>query len=233
MTHVVGLARRSVSAIRAAASIRCSQLSSTRRTRLAPRAAARRSTDNAPVGVTASAAATVTDETVAAVERFGKTLDLRAEIIPRWGEVRLAAGDGDAEIVSARAADPTGVDMHRVVSAMCVADDLVAGRIAPPAVRAAVRSISQAPPGPTWLFVLAAAAGAAALAVLFGVQHLAAVALIVVSAASGAVVRRAIVWYSANALLQPLCAGSLASSARSPSATSSAPRCASSPSAPA
>jgi len=158
---------------------------------------------------------------------------LRAEIIPRWGEVRLAAGDGDAEIVSARAADPTGVDMHRVVSAMCVADDLVAGRIAPPAVRAAVRSISQAPPGPTWLFVLAAAAGAAALAVLFGVQHLAAVALIVVSAASGAVVRRAIVWYSANALLQPLCAGSLASSARSPSATSSAPRCASSPSAPA
>jgi len=151
-----------------------------------------------------------TDETVAAGERFGKTLDLRAEIILRWGEVRLAAGDGDAEIVSARAADPTGVDMHRVVSAMCVADDLVAGRIAPPAVRAAVRSISQAPPAPTWLFVLAAAAGAAALAVLFGVQHLAAVALIVVSAASGAVVRRAIVRYSANALLQPLCAGLLA-----------------------
>src|SRR4029453_7259810 len=47
-------------------------------------------------------------------------------------------------------------------------------------------------------------------AVLLGVRHLAAIALIAVSAAGGAVLRRAIGRYSTNALLQPLCAALLA-----------------------
>ena len=151
-----------------------------------------------------------TDETVAAAERLANTLDLRADIIPRWGELELETEDGDAKIVSIRAADPTGLDMDRVVSAMRAADDLAAGRLAQSAVRTAIGVISQQPPAPTWLFASAAAAGAAALAVLFGVQHLAAVVLIVVSAASGAVLRRIISHYSTNALLQPLCAALLA-----------------------
>jgi uncharacterized membrane protein YjjB (DUF3815 family) len=57
---------------------------------------------------------------------------------------------------------------------------------------------------------MAAAAGAAALAVLFGVQHIAAVMLIVLSAAAGAVLRRSLARYSANPFLQPLCAALLA-----------------------
>src|SRR5262249_5479431 len=73
-----------------------------------------------------------------------------------------------------------------------------------------IRAISYAPPAPTWLFTLAAASGAAALSVLFGVQHLAAVALIVASAAAGAVLRRTLAEYSTNPLLQPLCAALLA-----------------------
>src|SRR5262249_14231330 len=97
-----------------------------------------------------------------------------------------------------------------VVSAMRAAADLNAGVIAPSGFRAAIGAISQAPPAPTWLFALAAAAGAAALAVLFGVEHLAAVALIIVSAASGAILRRIIGQYSANVLLEPLCAALLA-----------------------
>ena len=146
-----------------------------------------------------------TEETVAATERLGNTLGLRGGIIPRWGELQCQAGDGDAEIVSIRPADPIGMDMDRVVSAMRAVEDLDAGRLAPSALHSAFRTISQTPPAPTWLFALAAAAGAAALAVLYGVQHLAAVALIMVSAASGAVLRRAIGRYSTNALLQPLC----------------------------
>src|SRR5437660_5830281 len=151
-----------------------------------------------------------TEETMAAAERLGNVLDLRAAIIPRWGELELQAGDGDARLVSVKAADPTGVDMDRVASAMQVVDDLDTGRLAPSALRAAINVICQTPPAPTWLFALAAAAGAAAMAVLFGVQHLAAVMLIVVSAASGAVLRRIIGQYSTNALLQPLCAALLA-----------------------
>jgi uncharacterized membrane protein YjjP (DUF1212 family) len=151
-----------------------------------------------------------TGETVAAAGRLGNTLGLRGGIIPRWGELQCQARDGDAEIVSIRPADPIGMDMDRVVSAMRAVGDLDAGRLAPSALRSALRTISQTPPAPTWLFALAAAAGAAALAVLYGVQHLAAVALTMVSAASGAVLRRAIGRYSTNALLQPLCAALLA-----------------------
>ena len=151
-----------------------------------------------------------TDETMAAAERLGKALDLHAWIIPRWGELQLQAGGGDATLISVAAADPTGVEMDRVVSAMRAADDVAAGRLTRSDFRAAIRVISEAPPAPTWLFALAAAAGAAALAVLFGVQHVAAVALIVVSAASGAVLRRIIGRYSTNALLQPLGAALLA-----------------------
>jgi len=150
-----------------------------------------------------------TKETVAAAKRLGSTLGLHTEIIPRWGELQLHAGDHGG-FVSVTAADPTGIDMDRVVSAMRAEEDLGAGRLAPSALRTALITISRTPPAPTWLFALAAAAGAAALAVLFGVQHLAAVALIAVSAASGAVLRRTIGQYSTNALLQPLCAALLA-----------------------
>jgi uncharacterized membrane protein YjjP (DUF1212 family) len=100
--------------------------------------------------------------------------------------------------------------MDRVVAGRRAAADLDAGVISLWAFRAAIGVISRAPPAPTWLFALAAAAGAAALAVLFGVQHLAAVALIIVSAASGSVLRRIIGLCSSNVLLQPLCAALLA-----------------------
>jgi len=151
-----------------------------------------------------------TDETVAAAERLGHVLDLHAWIIPLWGELQLQGRDGDGSLMSVTAADPTGVDMDRVVSAMCAADEVDAGRLTPAAVRAAIGEISQRPPAPTWMFTVAAAAGAAALAVLFGVQHLTAVALIVASAAVGAVLRRTLARYSTNVLLQPLCAALLA-----------------------
>jgi uncharacterized membrane protein YjjP (DUF1212 family) len=151
-----------------------------------------------------------TDETMTAAERLGSSLDLDVSIQARWGELQLQARDRDATVVLVKAADPTGVDMDRVVSAMRAATDLDSGAITRSGFGAAIRTISQAPPAPTWLFALAAAAGAAALAVLFGVQHLAAVALIIVSAATGAVLRRIIGQYSANVLLQPLCAALLA-----------------------
>ena len=151
-----------------------------------------------------------TDETVAAAKRLGKDLDLRVSIIPRWGELQLQARDGASSLVSVGAADPTGVDMDRVASAMRAVDDVGDGRLKPPAVVEAIRAISHAPPAPTWLFTLAAAAGAAALSVLFGVQHLRAVALVIASAGVGAVLRRILAQYSTNSLLQPLCAALLA-----------------------
>lgn len=151
-----------------------------------------------------------THETIATVERLSTQLGLRATIVPHWEELELRATDGTASLVSFEAGSPTGVDMDRVSSAMDAIDDVVAGRTPIPAVRQTTSVIAHAPPVPTWLFTVAAAAGAAALSVLFGVTHLWAVALIVASAATGALLRRALAKYSTNTIVQPLCAALLA-----------------------
>src|SRR6266436_983723 len=151
-----------------------------------------------------------TDQTLDAAERLGDTLRVRSKIMPRWGELQLQAEDRDARLISAVAADPAGVEMDRVASTMRAIEELGAGRLAPAAAMESITKISKTPPAPTWLFTLAAAAGAVALAVIFGVQHLAAAALIFVSAGAGALLRRSLAQYSANVFLQPFCAALLA-----------------------
>src|SRR5271170_2579548 len=151
-----------------------------------------------------------TAQTLAAAEQLGDALGLRARVMPRWGEIQLQAEDGDIKLFSVVAADPTGVDMDRVVSAMGVIDKVGSGGLTLPAAMEAIGAISRAPPAPTWLFTLAAAAGAAALAVIFGVQQLPAVLLILVSGAAGAILRRFVAQYSANAFVQPFGAALLA-----------------------
>jgi uncharacterized membrane protein YjjP (DUF1212 family) len=151
-----------------------------------------------------------TDETLAATERLGSNLGLSAKVVPRWGELELQAEDKGTRLVSVGAAAPTGVDMDRVASAMRAINAIVAGRLGPSVALKTIDTISHAAPAPIWLFTLAAAAGAASLSVIFGVQHVAAVLLIVASAAAGAVLRRTLAKYSANPLLQPFCAALLA-----------------------
>jgi uncharacterized membrane protein YjjP (DUF1212 family) len=99
--------------------------------------------------------------------------------------------------------------MRRVVSTMRAIEDVESGLMAPDAATEAISLISQAPPAPTWLFALAAAAGAVALSVIFCGAHFIPV-LIFVSAGTGAVLRRALSDISTNAFLQPLCAAILA-----------------------
>ena len=151
-----------------------------------------------------------TDQTLAAAAQLGDTLGLQAKILPRWGELQLQTADKEARLVSAVAVEPSGVNMDRVASTMRAIEELRAGRVAPGAAMKAISVISRAPPSPAWLFTLAAAAGAVALAVIFGVQRLPAAALISVSAAAGAILRRSVAQYSANIFLQPFCAALLA-----------------------
>jgi uncharacterized membrane protein YjjP (DUF1212 family) len=151
-----------------------------------------------------------TDQVLDAAEQLGAGLGLRVSVMPRWGELQLRAEDAGARLNSAVAADPTGVDMDRVASTMQAISEFRAGRLAPADAMTAIRAIAQAPPAPTWLFALAAAAGAVALAVIFGLQHLPAAALIFVSAAVGAILRRGVARYSDNVFLQPFCAALVA-----------------------
>jgi uncharacterized membrane protein YjjP (DUF1212 family) len=151
-----------------------------------------------------------TDDTLAAAEQLSNDLGLRTTIIPRWGELQLKATDGIAQQLSLAPASPTGVDMERVAAASRSIEEIGAGRLAPSAALETTNAIARTPPDPAWLFTLAAAAGAAALSVLFGVRHIAAVILIVASAAIGAVLRRILARYGTNPFLQPLCAALLA-----------------------
>src|SRR5258708_39871874 len=151
-----------------------------------------------------------TDQTVAAASRLGRALELRAEIIPRWGELQLQSRDGNARFNSQAAADPTGVNMDRVVLTMRAIKDVEIGRLAPDAAVKVIDAISRAPPAPTWLFALAAATGAVALSVIFGVEHFFPAALIFASAGAGALLRRALAQLSTNIFIQPFCAALLA-----------------------
>jgi len=151
-----------------------------------------------------------TEQTVAAAERLGRTLGLRAKVMPRWGELRLQSEDENTGVIAEVAADPTGVDMDRVASAARAIEELGAGRLAPPAAAEAIAAISRAPPAPAWLFTLAAGAGAVGLSVIFGVEHPVPAALIFVSAATGAILRRGVARLSANVFLQPFCAALVA-----------------------
>ena len=151
-----------------------------------------------------------TDQTLAAAKRLGDFLGLRTTILPSWGELELQAQLGYSTFILAVEANPSGVDMDRVASTMRTIEEMGDARVAPAAAIDRITTISKKPPAPTWLFTLAAAAGAVALAVLFGVQHLRAELLIFVSAATGAILRRILARYSENIFLQPFCAAFIA-----------------------
>ena len=89
-----------------------------------------------------------TEQTVAAAEQLGRTLGLRAKVMPRWGELQLQSEDENGRVISEVAADPTGVDMDRVASAARVMEEFGAGRLAPDAAAQAIAAISRAPPVP-------------------------------------------------------------------------------------
>jgi uncharacterized membrane protein YjjB (DUF3815 family) len=89
-------------------------------------------------------------------------------------------------------------------------EDVESGRLTPDAAMKEIGVISRAPPASTWLFALAAAAGAVALSVIFGVDHFVPALLIFVSAGAGAILRRALAQLSENYFIQPFCAAILA-----------------------
>jgi uncharacterized membrane protein YjjP (DUF1212 family) len=150
-----------------------------------------------------------TDQVVAATRRLGNKLGINVELLPRWGELQLREESGGAT-TSYVAADPVGVDMDRVVSAMQAVTDIEAGQLSLDEARKRIDTIAKAPPAPTWLFALAAAVGAVALAIIFGIQHQLATLLIFASAGAGALLRRAIARVSSNIFIQPFCAALLA-----------------------
>jgi uncharacterized membrane protein YjjP (DUF1212 family) len=151
-----------------------------------------------------------TDQVVAVIRRLGNKLGVRAELLARWGELQLRVESNGATSVSHIAANPVGVDMDRVVSTMQALADIEAERLSLDEARKRIDAIAKAPPATAWLFALAAASGAVALAIIFGIQHPPTALLIFASAGAGALLRRAIAGVSTNIYIQPFCAALLA-----------------------
>jgi uncharacterized membrane protein YjjP (DUF1212 family) len=151
-----------------------------------------------------------TDQIIAAAKRFGSALGLRVELALRWGELRLEAAERSERQAWQIEADPAGVDMDRVAAAMDAVQNLEAGLVAADALPNTIAAISVRPPAPTWLFTLAAASAAVALAVIFGIQHWQPAVVIFFSAAAGAILRRGLARVGSNLFLQPFGAALLA-----------------------
>jgi uncharacterized membrane protein YjjP (DUF1212 family) len=149
-----------------------------------------------------------TDQVLATAKRVGDALGVRGQVMVRWGELQLQfqdvlqLSDLHTRLILTTEAEPAGVGMGRVASAMRAIDELCAGSLAPAEAEVQIRAIA--------VFTLAAAAGATALAVIFGVQHVQAAALIFASAGAGAVLRRYLARVSGNLYVQPFCASLLA-----------------------
>jgi uncharacterized membrane protein YjjP (DUF1212 family) len=144
-----------------------------------------------------------TQQTLNAAERISSCLGFYATVFPHWGNLEAQAEDSNGKFISAIEAAPSGVDMDRVASTMRAVEELSNGRLTAANAIGVINKIAEAPPAPTWRFILASEVGAVALAVLFGVQHLTAVSLIFGSAAVGAFLRRTLARYSTNLFLQP------------------------------
>jgi uncharacterized membrane protein YjjP (DUF1212 family) len=151
-----------------------------------------------------------THQTLRVAQRLGNCLGFRTTVFPHWGELEIETEDTDGKFLSAIEAAPSGVDMDRVASTLRTVEEFCDGRLDPARATEAISRIAVTPPAPTWLFTLAAGVGAVALAVLFGVRHLTAVALIFASAAAGAILRRTLAHYSTNIFLQPFSAALVA-----------------------
>lgn len=150
-----------------------------------------------------------TARTIDASVRLASALGVRGDLMPRWGELK-ATIDGDGSGTKIVSAAPLGVDMGKVAATLEVIDQLYDHHIDAEAARAALRAIQHRPAVATARFAALAAAGAAALGVIFGEVHLLGLTIIALSAGAGALLRRWLAGISANPFVQPLCAALLA-----------------------
>lgn len=151
-----------------------------------------------------------TGNTTQQAEKLGKDFGLTAKVVPGWSDIQLQTSEDDVRLLTIGVASPTGVDMDRVSSVEQTIDKALAEHLALPSLNEAIDKISRAPPAPTWLFTLAAAGGAVALSLIFGVEHLTSVVIIALSAGAGAWIRRLLAKYSSNPFVQPFVAALLA-----------------------
>jgi uncharacterized membrane protein YjjP (DUF1212 family) len=151
-----------------------------------------------------------TEKVVSALDQLAAAVGFRATVFPRWGELTVLINDGSGSRNEILASVPAAVDMRKVAATTGVIDDVCNGCLDAAAARSALETIARFPPVSITRFALLAAAGAAALGVIFGATHPFSLLLIAISAGAGACLRRWLATISRNLFIQPLCAALLA-----------------------
>ncbi len=151
-----------------------------------------------------------TERMVAASEQLAQALGFRANVFPRWGELVLRIEHDCGSGYEIIAAEPAGMDMNKVTATMAAIDKVCDGRMDAASATSALEAITRLPAVSIARFALFAAAGAAALGVIFGAAHLLTLVLIAFSAGAGACLRRWLAGMSCNLFVQPFCAALLA-----------------------
>ncbi len=147
---------------------------------------------------------------ILAVERLGKALGVEVAVSARWGEVMLRIGDPATARLHWIGVAPLAVDMGKVRAANALIDRLCNGEIGLQDAAVQLAAIRQSPPVSLMRFAIMAAAGAAALGVIFGAGQWLTLSLIALGAGAGAVLRRWFAMLGHNAFAQPFGAALLA-----------------------
>jgi uncharacterized membrane protein YjjP (DUF1212 family) len=151
-----------------------------------------------------------TAKVVSFVEQLSHALGFGATVIPHWGDLTIRIDDGGGSRYEIIAAAPVGVDMRKVTETTGVIDEVCNGDLDAAAANSALQTIARLPPISLTRFALLAAAGAAALGVIFGAAHFLSLLLIAISAGAGTCLRRWLSGMGHNPFVQPLCAALLA-----------------------
>jgi uncharacterized membrane protein YjjP (DUF1212 family) len=151
-----------------------------------------------------------TEKVVSALGQLADTMGFRATVFPRWGELTVLINDAGGSRHEIVAVAPVGVDMRKVAATIGVIDDVCSRQFDTAAARSALETVARFPPVSLTRFALLAAAGAAALGVIFGATHPFSLLLIAISTGAGACLRRSLAAIGRNLFVQPLCAALLA-----------------------
>ena len=152
-----------------------------------------------------------TAQTMAAAACLGKAFGLSTTLVPRWGylllQTQLPNGFVELRILEA---EPASVNMNRVAAIMHHIGALRANRIPVAEIGPSIATAAAMPVAALPLFVLACITGSSALALIFGAIHVQAVALVGLSAGTGAVLRRLLMANGAGPIMQSFAAALLA-----------------------
>jgi uncharacterized membrane protein YjjP (DUF1212 family) len=131
-------------------------------------------------------------------------------VFPRWDELIVRIESGESSSAQIAVVAPVAVDMHKVLETERVVEAISKRELSPQEGRSAFDRISALPPVTLGRFVLAAAVGACALAVVWGASGPLTFPLIAFSAAAGALLRRWLSRVIPTFLVQPFGAALIA-----------------------